>query len=144
MNDDSPAALAEALRPSLLLVSRRLRREAHKAGVSALDAQLLGLIKKQPGIAASALADLEQMSRPSMSGHVKRLEAAGWIARDAVSLPDRRRVGLRLTMVGLEALNAIRQRRNDWLAERLDRLSLEARAALAAASTALRALAEDR
>jgi DNA-binding MarR family transcriptional regulator len=142
--NDSPVALAEALRPSLLLVSRRLRREAHKAGVSALDAQLLGLIKKQPGVAASALADLEQMSRASMSGHVKRMEASGWIVRDAVSLPDRRRVGLRLTSVGLEALEAIRQRRNDWLAERLDRLGVEARASLAAASTALRQLAEDR
>ena len=142
--NDSPAILAEALRPSLLRVSRHLRREAHKAGLSALDAQLLGLIKKQPGIAASALADLEQMSRPSMSGHVKRLEAAGWIARDAVSLPDRRRVGLRLTEKGLEALDAIRQRRNDWLAERLQSLSVEARASLAAASTALRQLAQDR
>jgi DNA-binding MarR family transcriptional regulator len=144
MKDESIVALAEALRPSLLRVSRRLRREAHKAGMSALDAQLLGLIKKQPGIAASALADLEQMSRPSMSGHVKRLEASGWVVRDAVSLPDRRRVGLRLTEMGLEALDAIRQRRNDWLAERLDSLSVEARASLAAASKALGQLAEDR
>jgi DNA-binding MarR family transcriptional regulator len=144
MTDEPLAALAEALRPSLLLVSRRLRREAHKAGMSALDAQLLGIVKKEPGITASALADIEQMSRPSMSGHVKRLEAAGWIARDAVSLPDRRRVGLRLTGTGLEALDAIRQRRNDWLAERLGALSVQARASLAAASTALRQLAEDR
>jgi DNA-binding MarR family transcriptional regulator len=144
MKDESPGALAEALRPALLLVSRRLRRAAHMAGVSALDAQLLGLIRKQPGIAASDLADLEQMSRPSMSGHVKRLEAFGWIARDAVSLPDRRRVGLRLTPAGLEALEAIRQRRTDWLAERLERLSHESRASLAAASEALRELSEDR
>ena len=54
MTEKSALALAEALRPALLLVSRRLRREAHKAGVSALDAQLLGVIKKQPGITASA------------------------------------------------------------------------------------------
>jgi DNA-binding MarR family transcriptional regulator len=144
MSDESLHALAEALRPALLLVSRRLRREAHKAGVSALDAQLLAVIKKQPGIPASALADLEQMSRPSMSGHLKRLEIAGWVERDAVTPPDRRRVGLRLTATGLEALNAIRQRRNDWLAERLDGLSVEARASLVAASEALRQIAEDR
>lgn len=137
-------ALAEALRPALLLVSRRLRREAHKAGMSALDAQLLGIVKKEPGITASALADIEQMSRPSMSGHVKRLEAAGWIGRDAAVSPDRRRVGLRLTAAGLAALDAIRQRRNDWLAERIEGLSAEARASLAAAAVALRQLAEDR
>jgi len=141
---DELIALAEALRPGLLLVSRRLRREAHKAGMSALDAQLLGIVKKEPGITASALADLEQMSRPSMSSHLKRLEGAGWIARDAAVLPDRRRVGLRLTAKGLGALEAIRQRRNDWLATRLEGLSAEARAALSAASAALRQLAEDR
>ena len=144
MTDPSPIALAEALRPALLLVSRRLRREAHKAGISALDAQLLGIIRKQPGITASALANLEQMSRPSMSGHVKRLEAAGWVARDTAVSPDRRRVGLRLTPDGAAALEAIRRRRNDWLAERLEGLSVEARAALAAAAAALRQLAEDR
>jgi hypothetical protein len=33
-----PHGLAEALRPALSRVSRRLRREARKAGVSALDA----------------------------------------------------------------------------------------------------------
>ena len=137
-------ALADGLRPALLLASRRLRREAHKAGVSALDAQLLGIIKKQPGITASALADIEQMSRPSMSGHVKRLEVVGWITRDATTSPDRRRVGLRLTTSGIAALEAIRRRRNDWLAERLDSLSEEARTALTAASEALRQLAEDR
>ncbi len=39
-------ALAEALRPALLRASRQLRRAAQKAGVSALDAQLLHAIKK--------------------------------------------------------------------------------------------------
>ena len=144
MPPPSLIALAEDLRPALLLVSRRLRREAHKAGVSALDAQLLGIVKKQPGITASALADLEQMSRPSMSGHVKRLQAAGWISRDATVSPDRRRVGLRLTPAGLAALEDIRRRRNDWLVEGLAGLDEQERAALAEASRALRGLAEDR
>jgi DNA-binding MarR family transcriptional regulator len=71
------AALAEALRPALLRASRKLRREAQKAGVSALDAQLLAVIQKNPGVGAAALADREQITRPSMSGHVKRLLAAG-------------------------------------------------------------------
>ena len=71
---DETLALAEALRPVLLRVSRRLRREAQKAGVSALDAQLLTVIGKAPGIGGAALADYEQMTRPSMSSH---LQAAG-------------------------------------------------------------------
>ena len=137
-------ALAEALRPALLRASRALRREAQRAGASALDAQLLGQIKKNAGIGVSALADREQMTRASMSGHVKRMEAAGWIARSAPDDEDRRRVGLTLTAKGAKALEAIRRRRNDWLAARLASLSGEERAALAAAAAPLARLAEDR
>ena len=134
-------ALAEALRPALLRASRHLRREAQKAGVSALDAQLLGLIFKHPGIGGGELADFEQMSAPSMSAHLKRLEAAGWIARDPAREDDRRRVGLRVTETGVEALDAIRRRRNDWLAARLAALTAKERRALAAAAEPLRRLA---
>jgi DNA-binding MarR family transcriptional regulator len=124
--------------------SRQLRREAQKAGVSALDAQLLGAIKKNPGIGVSELADREQMARPSMSGHVKRLEAAGWVTRAEADAEDRRRVGLALSPKGVKALEAIRRRRNDWLAARLAVLPPPARAALAAAIGPLTALAGER
>jgi DNA-binding MarR family transcriptional regulator len=136
--------LADALRPALLRVSRALRREAQRAGVSALDAQLLGAVKKNAGIGVSDLADREQMTRASMSSHVKRLEQAGWIARAEADADDRRRVGLTLTAKGVKALEAIRRRRNDWLAARLSRLGAEERAMLAAAAEPLARLAEER
>src|SRR5579863_4532709 len=136
--------LADALRPALLKASRALRREALRAGVSALDAQLLGAVKKNPGVGVSELADREQMTRASMSGHVKRLEGAGWVARSAAAEDDRRRIGLSLTAKGAKALDAIRRRRNDWLAARLAQLSPSERAALAAAAGPLVRLAEDR
>jgi DNA-binding MarR family transcriptional regulator len=136
--------LADALRPALLKASRALRREALRAGVSALDAQLLGAVKTHAGIGVSDLAEREQMTRASMSGHVKRMEAAGWIARAAPDRDDRRRVGLTLTAKGGKALDAIRRRRNDWLAARLAQLSAAERAALAAAAAPLARLAEDR
>jgi DNA-binding MarR family transcriptional regulator len=139
--DDDLIALAEALRPALLRASRQLRREAQKAGVSALDAQLLGAIFKQPGVGGGELAEFEQMSAPSMSAHLKRLEAAGWIARDPAREDDRRRVGLRVTSAGAKALEAIRRRRNDWLAARLAALSPRERRALAAAAEPLSKLA---
>src|ERR1700744_1222903 len=123
------APLAEALRGALLRTSRALRREAQRAGVSALDAQLLGAVKKNPDIGVSALADREQMTRASMSGHVKRLEASGWIARSEPEAADRRRFGLSLTAKGGKALDAIRRRRNDWLAARLATLTPAERAA---------------
>ncbi len=128
-----PVALAEALRPALLRVSRRLRQEAQKAGVSALDALLLNQIGRNPGVGVCDLADREQLSRPTMSGHIKRLEAAGWIAR-ADSATDGRRSGLAVTPAGQAQLEAIRQHRNDWLAARLAKLPEDARRQLDAAA----------
>jgi DNA-binding MarR family transcriptional regulator len=135
-------AVAEALRPGLLRVSRLLRREAQKAGVSVLDAQLLGTIFKQPGVTGGELAEAEQMSAPSMSAHLKRLEAAGWIERDLAVCGDRRRIGLKVTADGETALRAIKAQRNVWLVRRLAALSGKDRRALAAAAESLKRLAE--
>lgn len=144
IDDSAPTPLAEALRPALLRVSRLLRREAQRAGVSALDAALLAAIAKQPGIGGGELAGLEQMSAPSMSAHLKRLEAAGWIVREPPRPEDRRRVGVRVTKAGSAALAAIRRRRNDWLAARLGALDDTQRRALAAAAEPLLRLAGER
>ena len=154
MNADRPAfpdtstkdvlALADLLRPALLKVSRALRREAQRAGVSALDAQLLGAVKKHPGIGVSGLAEHEQVSRASMSTHVKRLTEAGWLQPVAEAHEDRRRAGLMLSPRGVKALEAIRRQRNDWLAARIARLSPDERAALAAAAGPLLSLIEAR
>lgn len=141
---DDVLCLAQALRPALLRASRRLRQEALKAGVSALDAQLLMVIRKAPGIGGAELAVREKMTRPSISAQLKRLETAGWITRDPVCDTDRRRVGVRLTAAGEATLEAIRQRRNDWLASRLADLSPEARAILALAIEPLARLADAR
>jgi DNA-binding MarR family transcriptional regulator len=144
LTDLNEPELAELLRPALLRASRALRREAQRAGVSALDAQLLGAVKNHPGVGVCALADREQMTRASMSGHVKRLVAAGWVGRSDADEQDRRRSGLTLTPRGVKALEAIRRRRNDWLAARLARLSAADREALARAAGPLMRIAEDR
>ena len=77
-----------------------------------------------------------QISRPAMSGHVKRLEASGWIRRTE-DAEDGRRSGLVVTPAGQKRIDAIRRRRNDWLVERLARLTPEARDQLTAASAPL-------
>ena len=157
-NPPETAGLADHLRPVMLKLSRHLRREAQNAGVTAIEAQLLGIVLKRPGSWISELAELEQMSRPAMSVHVKRLEAAGWLTRRlgegvvgvgeggeaAAGEPesDRRRVRLTLTPAGHDALNAIRRSRNDWLEARLVRLTPPERAALTSALAPLTLLAE--
>ena len=133
------AELAELLRGPLLRLSRRLRLEALKVGLSAQDAVILGFIHRTPGAGVSALADFDQTSRPTMSGHVKRLEGLGWIAR-AEDLEDGRRCGFSITPAGARKLDTLRRLRNDWLAARLARLSASERDSLAGAARSLAAL----
>jgi len=127
------ALLAERLRPVLLRLSRQLRRQSEPVGLSAIETLLLGQIAKQDGLGVSELAEREKMAKPTMSAHVKRLEEAGWIARSEPDPRDKRRVGLNITPAGRDALLAVRQRRNDWLAGRLEALGADGRAALDAA-----------
>ena len=136
-----PVLLAEALRPALLRVSRRLRQESQKVGVSSTEALVLGQIKRNPGVGVCDLADAEQISRPTMSSHVKRLEAAGWVAR-ADHAQDGRRSGLEVTPAGDARLDQIRRLRNDWLSARLARLPATERDSLAAAAGLLIKLLE--
>ena len=130
------SALAEALRSPLLRVSRKLRQESQKVGLSIQDAMILGYLRKKPGAGVSELADFEQTSRPTMSSHVKRLERAGWIVRTD-DAEDGRRQGLTVTAAGLRKHETIQRQRNDWLAARLVRLSPAEREALMAAAAPL-------
>lgn len=133
---DDIFALAEALRGPLLRASRKLRQAGQKAGLSAQDALILGYLRKHPGAGVSELADFEQISRPTMSSYIKRLAAAGWVARrdDA---EDGRRQGLTVTPAGTRKHDAIQRHRNDWLAARLVRLTPEEREHLSRAAAPL-------
>jgi len=128
--------LADVLRGPLLRVSRKLRQEAQKAGLSVQDAVILGYVRKHPGVGVSELADADQISRPTMSAHVKRLEAAGWLTRSD-DAEDGRRSGFAVTPAGGRKLDAIQRLRNDWLSARLALLTDAERDQLAAAAAPL-------
>lgn len=129
-----PLQLADRLRPLLLQTSRQLRREALKSGLSPLDSQILMALQQLPGSGVSELAQAEQMSRPTMSVHVKRLQTAGLIERCTRGVEeDRRRVRLTVSAEGKRALGAVRRSRTDWLVTRLAKMSPDERAALDAA-----------
>jgi DNA-binding MarR family transcriptional regulator len=132
--------LADQLRPVALKLSRQLRRESLRAGLGAQDAQLLGVVRKRPGIGVSELAEIEQVSRPSMSAHVKRLETAGLLARG--DSDDGRRAPLELTDAGRAAMRQVRDTRTHWLEERLARLTPAELDALEAALPALNKMVE--
>src|ERR687888_1219949 len=96
-----PEVVAADLRPIVLRLARGLRKETEQVGITARQATLMWLIKRNPGLSLAELAAEEDISPPALSGHVDRLEAAGLVARSR-SDKDRRRGGLRLTHPGEE------------------------------------------
>jgi len=105
--------------------------------------QLLGTLREEPGLGVSELADMEQMSRPAMSAHIKRLMQLGYVQREtAKGDVDRRRVGLSITRTGTQYLRVVSERRADWLAERLSELGAEERTALDRATKSLKLILE--
>jgi DNA-binding MarR family transcriptional regulator len=133
--------LASDLRPLLLRLARRLRRESHAFGITGGQATLLAAIHDQPGVTARELAEREQVSAPGMSAQLAVLEAGGFIRRERAL--DRRRVGLYLTPDGRRVLQAVRRQRTAWLAARLEELTAADRARIEAALGPLRRLLED-
>lgn len=115
-----PLDVANRLRPTLLRLSRQLRRETHAAGLTGSQASLLAAIHGHPDFGVNALAAHEGMTAASISGHIDRFEAAGMVARVRSEEGDRRRVGLCITKAGVRALEDVRRRRTAWLAKRLE------------------------
>jgi DNA-binding MarR family transcriptional regulator len=138
----SADSVATELRPVLLRLARELRKETEQLGVTARQATLLWLVKRRPGLSLAELAAEEGISPPAMSGHVDRLERAGFIER-VRSSDDRRRVGLRLTDDGQKLMRNVRARRTTWLAGRLRALDPAELDAIAAAVPALARLVGD-
>jgi DNA-binding MarR family transcriptional regulator len=133
--------IANELRPVLLRMARELRREIHSLGVSGGQVSVLAAIKRQPGITAARIAEVERISAPAMSNHLARMEQAGLIERTRGGL-DKRRVGLSLTAEGEKVIRSVRQKRTAWLAARLDKLTAEERSAVDKAIAPLERLLE--
>jgi DNA-binding MarR family transcriptional regulator len=137
-----PLHVANRLRPTLLRLSRQLRRETHAAGITGGQASLLAAMHGHPDFGVNALAVHEGMTPASISGHIDRFEAAGLVERVRSDGGDRRRVGLRVTASGVRALHDVRRRRTAWLAKRLQTLDPDELARIEAALDALVRVAE--
>jgi DNA-binding MarR family transcriptional regulator len=130
--------LAAQLRPSILRLSRHLRREANQGGNSSLDIQILKAIDENPGITVAELAAAEQITRPAMGEHIKRLVLRAYVKRAQVK-HDRagRPVDLTITRSGKRYLEGFTNRRADWLTLRLNQLSATERSDLNRATRSL-------
>jgi DNA-binding MarR family transcriptional regulator len=141
--DERIERLSEDLRTALKGIVRQMRRdtERQEQGLSLMQAMLLHLIHEHPGIGVAELARMQQVRSPTMSGQVKALEAAGLVER-AAQEQDRRRSGLHVSPAGHTALRRLRDRRHDWLSQRIARLTPDQMEALAGAIDALNFLAD--
>lgn len=126
-------AVANRLRPVLLRLNRRLRRELRDLQVTGTQVSIMAGIRQNPGIGLTELANREEVSTAALCTHIDRLESSGLVERSRTNDADRRRIGLSLTSAGLELLDTVRSRRTMWLAQGLDELEPEDLAAIDAA-----------
>lgn len=133
------AQLGTDLRGGILRLSRRLRAEKADDALSDGQATVLGVIAMRGEVTLSELAEFDHVTLPSMNRTVNTLESAGYLRRDP-DAHDRRRVIITLTEAGAEIVLATRQRRDEWLTQRLDALTPAQRRTLADASEIIRGL----
>jgi len=80
-------------------LERVSKRMEQRIGLTVPQRLALLLIGRNPGILASELASVLHLHRGTLSGVLRRLEAAGYIER-TVDARDARRAGLTLTRAG--------------------------------------------
>jgi DNA-binding MarR family transcriptional regulator len=80
-------------------LERVSKRMESRLGLTIPQRMSLLLIGRNPGILASELAAVLHLHRGTLSGVVRRLEAAGYVTR-TVDASDARRAGLTLTPAG--------------------------------------------
>lgn len=134
----STQAVAGRLRLSVTRLNRLLRRHAD-TGLTPSQLSALATIERHGPITLGALAEHERVAPPSITKLVNKLEADQLLRRDA-SPADGRVAMVSLTDDGRALLEESRQRKNEWLAERLNRLTADERARLANALDALETL----
>lgn len=129
------ANLANELRIACQQVSRRVRFEPN-AEIAPHQVSVLSKLKdgsRTPG----ELAELEQISAPSLTRTANRLAEAGLIARTDHPTDGRSKV-LTLTPEGRAVLARVARARDDWMYDKLRGLTAEELAVLRQAADLLR------
>jgi DNA-binding MarR family transcriptional regulator len=141
---DSPDRITpevpERLRHSVTRLARLLRQQ-DESGLSATLISTLASIRNVGPLTLGELAAHEQVTPPTMTKVVEKLETLGYVTR-STDPHDRRVSRVAVTAAGRRHLDTTRERRTAWLAGRLERLDPEQLTRLAAAIEALETLIE--
>src|SRR4029077_1008976 len=115
------AALASQLRLSVFRLARKLRREG-EAGVTPTLLAALSTIERHGPLTPSALAQHEQIKKPTCTRVIADLLEKGLIERTVDPL-DGRVFWMQVTPLGRKTLHRVRSRHNEYLTKRMKRLS---------------------
>jgi DNA-binding MarR family transcriptional regulator len=132
--------LAGHLRHTIARAARRMRQEAGGELSPSLTAAL-STVELHGPLTPSELAKRERIQRPTATRVLARLEEEGLIQRTA-DLYDRRSSLVAITQKGSALLDELRTRKTAFLAERLESLEPEERAALERAADILERVLE--
>ena len=132
--------LAEHLRHAVARLHRKLRQQ-DQSGLGPTVTAALATVARQGDPTLGELAAFENVTPPTMTAVVTKLEALGLVARHTDD-QDRRVIRVRLTDAGRNQLEDVRIRRTAWLDGQLQLLTPEERAVLAEAADLLARLAE--
>ena len=120
--------LASRLRLDISRMARRLRQEAG-ADLSPSMNAALATIERHGPLTPSELAERERVQRPTVTRVLARLEEAGLVVR-AADPQDRRCSLVSISDDGRALLGAMRERKDAFLARRIDALEPADREAL--------------
>ncbi len=136
-------ALAAELRHATMRLRRQLVSQRHPDNDLSIPAMVvLGALFRHGEQTIGALAAFEKVQPPTMTRTVNCLEAEGLVRRRPHDT-DGRQVLVCLTDAGRDKVLADRDRRDAWLARRLDALSADERDLLARATGLLQRLTDD-
>ncbi|HSJ70051.1 MAG TPA: MarR family transcriptional regulator [Acidimicrobiia bacterium] len=137
----SEEALADALRLVIGRVARRLRQQS-LGDMTPSQRSVLASLDRHGSLRIGELARIENISAPSLSGIVGRLETRGLVTRTG-DPDDARSTIVEVTPLAVEAIAEARAERNAFLRRRLSTLSREEQKILARSVTLLEGIAED-
>ena len=141
MQTISAPDLAHRLRPVIARLGRRLRQEAG-GELSPSQGAALTTVACHGPLTPSELASRERIQRPTATRVLARLEEAGLLERTA-DPADRRSSLITATAAGRALLAAQRERKDAFLARRLDGLSADELATLERAAAILERLLDE-
>ncbi|SDP11738.1 DNA-binding transcriptional regulator, MarR family [Nakamurella panacisegetis] len=130
-----------ALRGAILILSRRLRHQQAGDELSPSESAVLARIGRSGPMTPGQLARCEHVQPPSMTRIIERLETRGYLRREP-DPADRRQILVSRTPAGDEFAAQSRAVRTAWLSRQVGKLDLDQQRALAAAASALTALAD--